>query len=778
MKTRLRAAQQRIDEWFEQRKIKPFAFQKQAWQAFLRGQHGLIHAPTGMGKTLAAFLGPVMQWMQEFPDGNLEVTPKPKRSRNHTLQVLWITPLRALSNDTAEHLQAALEELHVPWLVEKRTGDVSAATRSRQKQRFPEVLVITPESLSLLLTYPETREKLKSLRGVIVDEWHELLGSKRGIQTELALARIRQWSPTARIWGLSATIGNLKTALHTLVGPAEVSHAQLIDAKSEKKWSIESIIPENIERFPWAGHLGTRLAAPVAKLVLEAKTSLVFTNTRSQTEFWYRALLQAAPELAGQIAVHHGSIDRQVRSWIENQLRVGKLRCCVATSSLDLGVDFSTVDLVVQIGSPKGIARMLQRAGRSGHQPGMPSRIRMVPTNAWELVEFAALRVAVKTKAIESRPIVLQPLDVLSQHLITIALGGGFVADELLAEVRTTAAYAELTDDAWQWALDFAVRGGETLKAYDDFHRLELEAGRYVLKNPRLARLHRMSVGTIVSDASIKVRFLKGKTLGTVEESFISRMQIGDSFLFGGRLLKLERVHDNTAWVTRGQGTATAIPRWYGGRLPLSSELSLQIRKQLRDALEDKYLSVEMRSLQPIIALQREWSTLPRESELLIERTRTRFGHHLFIFPFAGRLAHEGLAALFALRISRIQPITIAMAMNDYGLVLVSKSELPVEQAIARGLFSTERLRDDIMASVNATELTKRQFREVARIAGLIFQGYPGQPKSGRHLQASSNLYFDVFQKYDPVIFCCGKQSVKSCNCSWKKNGYSIVCNS
>ncbi|MGV3486281.1 MAG: ligase-associated DNA damage response DEXH box helicase [Planctomycetaceae bacterium] len=752
MNAKQRAAFKTIQTWFHQHDRKPFAFQKQAWRAFLEGKHGLIHAPTGTGKTLAAFLGSVIQWLAE---GNVvAAAPATGRKRRtepqRTLQVLWITPLRALSQDTATHLQTVLEDLKIPWLVETRTGDTRSSERNRQRKRFPEVLITTPESLTAFLSHAETKERFAQLRLIVVDEWHELLGSKRGVQTELALARVRTWQPRARVWGLSATIGNLSVALEALVGPAASPDAELIDADRSKRLIIETLIPKNIERFPWAGHLGTRLAEPVAKIVLGAKSSLVFTNTRSQTEFWYRALLQVAPELAGQLAVHHGSIDQSLRRWIEDQLRSGKLRCCVATSSLDLGVDFTTVDHVIQIGSPKGIARLSQRGGRSGHQPGVASRITLVPTNALELLEFAALRDAVKANQMESRRPRGKPLDVLAQHLVTVALAGGFVESELLREVRSTAAYSDLTDEEWKWTIDFVVRGGDSLLAYEDFHRLEAIDGRYQVTNPKIARLHRLSIGTIVSDSAIAVKFTKGRSIGSVEESFISRIEPGDNFLFAGKLLELIRVHDNVAWVRRGKGASNTIPRWLGGRMPLSSELSRQIRIKLEEASQGRFKSPEMRSLRPLLELQQAWSALPHEGQLLIEQVRNRFGYHLFVYPFEGRLVHEGLATLLALRMSRIEPNTFSMAMNDYGFVLVSPKPAPLEAAIAKGLFEPQRLSEDILAGLNATEMCRRQFREIARIAGLVFQGYPGQPKSGRHLQASSNLFHDVFVQYDP----------------------------
>jgi ATP-dependent Lhr-like helicase len=734
-----------LANWFKEHGRRPFPFQKQTWEAYLDGKSGLIHSPTGTGKTLAVFLGPVLEWLAE--QNPKEVVAKPQAAKK--LRVLWITPLRALATDTEFNLATAVRQLEIPWTVEKRTGDTSSSVRQKQRDRYPEVLITTPESLSLMLCQTDLAERLSDLRCVVVDEWHELLGSKRGTQTELGLARVRKICPNVRVWGLSATLGNLDEALATLLG-CDDREGVLISSDLKKKYVIDSLIPAEIERFPWAGHLGTRLAPEVAKLVSASKSTLVFTNTRSQTEIWYQALLKELPELAGLMAVHHGSLDIEVRRWVENELRSGKLRCCVCTSSLDLGVDFSEVERVVQIGSPKGNARLLQRAGRSGHQPRVPSRITFVPTNALELMELAAVRDGLAEGKIESRRPLRKPLDVLAQHLVTISIGGGFRPEELLAEVRTTAAYRDLTDEEWQWVLEFARQGGSSLKAYPDFHRIQQHNDVYHVSNAQIARTHRLNIGTIVSDVSVVVKYLKGPRLGTVEESFISKIQPGETFMLGGKLLELVRIHDNTAWVRRAKGMSKAIPRWLGGRIPLSSELAHAMREKLAEAHHGKFSSLEMRALEPLLELQDSWSAIPTTSQLLVERFKDRDGHHLFLYPFAGRLAHEGLASLLALRMSRLAPITFSMAMNDYGLVLVSRDLAPFDEALERDLWNTEHVADDILVSLNASELSKRQFREIARVAGLIFQGYPGSRKSGRQIQASSNLFYDVFQEYDP----------------------------
>jgi len=739
---------QLVNRFFQSSQWKPFAFQRKCWAAYLAGHSGLVHSATGSGKTLAVWMGPILSWLKQNRDMRLWNAKKPPAAR-----LLWITPLRALAGDTEQALLGPIQSLGLPWRLESRTGDTKQSLKSKQLQQLPTALITTPESLSLMLTHERLLEQLAGLEGVVVDEWHELLGTKRGVQTELVLARLRRLNPQLRVWGLSATLGNLDQALDSLVGhPAAITRPPLlIHGAKRKRIRFESVLPPVIERFPWAGHIGTTLVPQVAQWVDSVRSSLIFANTRSQTEIWYQALLKHRPNWAGQIALHHGSLDSHVRTWVEQGLRSGTIKTVVCTSSLDLGVDFTAVDLVIQIGSPKGAARLLQRAGRSGHQPGAESRLVFVPTHSLELMELAAAQDAIAQGELESRPLLNKPLDVLIQHAATVALGGGFESSEFLSEIRTARCYESLSDQEWMWVLDFLVQGGETLAAYPEFHRVELTpTGRYVMSDDRLARSHRMNIGTILSDAAMIVKFLKGKNLGTVEESFLSRLKPGEKFLFSGRVVELVVIRDNVAYVRRATGTPDSVPRWMGGRMPLSSELSHALRRKLQEASEGVYQGPEMRSLRPLLELQKQCSALPRQDELLIERIKTRDGHHIFLYPFAGRLAHEGLAAVLSYRISQIQPITFALACNDYGIVLHSRQAASLDPAIEAGLFDSETLQRDILHCLNATEMSKRQFRQIARVAGLIQQGLPGARKPDKHLQASSNLFFEVFREYDP----------------------------
>jgi ATP-dependent Lhr-like helicase len=713
----------------------------------------LIHAATGTGKTYAAWMGPVLEWLRDYPAG--------KRGRGDTgkfraappLRVLWITPLRALAADTEAALRAPIEDLGLPWTVESRTGDTEPRIRARQSMRLPTALVTTPESLSLLLTWADAPTLFEHLELAVVDEWHELMASKRGVQTELALARLRRWRPELRTWGLSATLGNLDTARDTLLGLSprgEQRSGQIVRGLVPKGLEVDSLIPETMERFPWSGQIGLRLLSEVIAAIEEGRTSLVFTNTRATAELWFQALLSARPDWAGVIALHHGSLDRATREWVEDGIRDGRLRCVVCTSTLDLGVDFTPVDRVLQVGSPKAVGRLIQRAGRSGHQPGAVSRLTCVPTNALELVDVAAARDALGRNAIESRLPVERPLDLLAQHAVTIAVGGGFRPDELLAEVRTTRAYRDLTGGEWRWVTDFVTRGGSALSAYPEYNKVVERDGLLVARDRMVAMRHRMSIGTIVSEAAMKVRFVRGKTLGTVEENFIARLRPGDVFTFAGRRLRFVRVRDMTAWVRASNEPTSVVPHWTGARLALSPELAESVRIKLDEARRGLYLGPEMEAVRPILELQARWSCLPALDELLVERVRTREGYHLFFYPVEGRLVHEGLAALFAYRLAQLAPITFTLAANDYGFELLSAEPARLEESLEAGLVSPDHLLHDIPASLNAAELARRQFREIARVAGLIFQGYPGSHKTVKQVQASSGLLYDVFARYDP----------------------------
>lgn len=734
-----------IEEWFRDKGWEPFAYQQETWSAFLDGKNGLLNAPTGSGKTFALFMPALIEWINQNPDHYRE-------RGNNGLQLLWVTPLRALAKDIELAMQAVVDDLQIPWKVQRRTGDISSSLKQRQKKQMPEVLITTPESLHVLLAQKDYPARFKNLKSVVVDEWHELIGSKRGTQTELALSRFRGMLPELKVWGISATIGNLDEALDLLLGYSDDREdAALIRAKQNKEIRMNTIIPENMEKFPWSGHLGINLAEQVLPILEKEGSILIFTNTRAQSEIWFQKLLDIKPDFAGTIALHHGSIDGKIRNWVEESLHNGVIRTVVCTSSLDLGVDFSPVDKVIQIGSPKGVARFLQRAGRSGHSPGAVSNIWFVPTHALELIEAAALRDAVEDKLIEDRIPVLKPFDVLIQYLVTLAVSEGFRPDQIFDEVKHTFAYQALQPDEWNWILDFIRNGGRSLSRYDEFNKVEVdEDGLWKVFDRKIARRHRLSIGTISSDSMLSVRFLKGGRLGRVEEWFISQLNTGDTFWFAGRNLELVRIKDMTVYVRKSKGTSSKIPSYLGGRMSLSSNLSERLRKKIEQVVEGRVDSNELKALEPIFKIQKERSLLPGRSQFLIEKSWSKEGCHCFFFPFEGRYVHEGMSALLAHRISKLQPITFSIAMNDYGFELLSDQDIPVEEAIGKDLFSSENLVRDIMKSLNDAELARRRFRGISQVAGLVFPGYPGNYKKGKHLQMSSGLFFDVFMEYDP----------------------------
>nr|MBA3674327.1 ligase-associated DNA damage response DEXH box helicase [Chitinophagaceae bacterium] len=684
------------------------------------------------------------------------------RSKNG-LQLLWITPLRALAKDIGRAMEEVIGELGMSWKIGIRNGDTDMSERQKQKRQMPEVLIITPESLHLLLAQKNYPEVFKPLKIIAVDEWHELLGSKRGVQVELAISRLvalnklQATSCKLQVWGISATIGNLHQAKEVLLSPLSIKGV-IVTAQIKKNLEIESVFPDEIEKYPWAGHLGIKMVDKVIPIIEQSQTTLIFINTRGMSERWYQELLNASPDLAGVIALHHGSIEYDLRMWVEENLHTGKMKAVVCTASLDLGVDFRPVETVVQVGSPKGVARFLQRAGRSGHQPDATSKIYFLPTHSLELVEAAALKETTKQNLIEIRQPRLLCFDVLIQYLSTLAISDGFYPDEIFKEIKTTYCYREISGDEWKQIIHFITEGGVALQQYDDFKKIEIIDGLYKINNRRVAMRHRMHIGTIVSDPMMKVKFLSGGYIGVIEEWFISRLKAGDVFTLAGRNLEFAMIKDMTVLVRKSNSKKSMVPSWQGGRVPLSSNLGFMLRQKFEEAAETivinnqkrKEVDIELKVLKPLFELQDYLSHIPKKNELLIEQIETKDGYHLFVFPFEGRLVHEAMAAVLAYRISKITPITFSFAMNDYGFELLSDQPIPVDDANVYDLFSPQNLFDDIHKSMNSTEMARRKFRDIATIGGLIFQGYPGEQKKAKHLQASASLLFNVFAEYDP----------------------------
>ena len=735
-----------IYQWLEAKSFRPFLFQEETWTHISSNKSGLVNAPTGCGKTYSVFLGTLIRYINLHPDDYL-------KRKNTGLQLLWVTPLRALAKDIGRAMDEVLNELQLPWKVGIRNGDTSMTERARQKKQMPEILIITPESLHLLLAQKGYPALFRSLAVIAVDEWHELLGSKRGVQVELAISRLVHLheNPTQRpmVWGISATIGNLGEAGEVLLSPLQ-QPCITVTADLSKKIKVESIYPDEIEKYPWAGHLGIKLAHKLIPIIQASGTTLIFINTRGMSETWYQTLLDICPELAGVIALHHGSIDPELRNWIEDNLHTGKLKAVVCTASLDLGVDFRPVETVIQVGSPKGVARFLQRAGRSGHQPDAVSRIYFLPTHSLELTEAAALKSAIAENMIESRVPYTGCYDVLLQYLNTLAISEGFTHPALYQEIRTTYCYRDLTEEEWGQLLHFATQGGKAMQQYDDFKKVELDEGVYRMKSRKMAMRHRMHIGTIVSDAMLKVKFITGGYVGVIEEYFISRLSPGDVFTLAGRNIEFVLIKDMTVLVRKSSSKKSLIPSWNGGRMPLSANLGKKLRAELNRYRQGTSMETEeLKALHPLFELQATLSHVPAENELLIEQIETKDGYHLFVYPFEGRLVHEAMAAILAWRISRNQPITFSFAMNDYGFELLSDQPVPVDDTNVYELFSTEGLLMDIQRSINNTEMARRKFRDVAVIGGLIFQGMPGEKKKARHLQSSASLLFNVFSEYD-----------------------------
>lgn len=733
-----------VESWFHSKKWEPFDFQHDVWKAMATGKNGLLNAPTGSGKTYALWIPSIIKWVNDHPSDYTD-------RKDNGLRLIWITPLRALAKDIQQALQQSVDDMGIPWKIGRRTGDVSQSVKQKQARRMPEVLITTPESLHILMAQKGYARHFKNLERIVVDEWHELIGSKRGVQTELVLSRLKGLNPKLQVWGISATIGNLEEALHVLLGNQHTEESSvIIRAKIDKQIEVTSILPDEIENFPWYGHLGLNLISKIFPVIDASSSTLVFTNTRGQAELWFQKILEARPDLAGVIALHHGSLDRKVREWVEASLHEGSLKAVVCTSSLDLGVDFSPVESVIQIGSPKGVARFLQRAGRSGHQPGAISRIHFVPTHALELIEAAALKTAIQEEDMESRPPIIKPYDVLVQYLVTLAVSDGFDEEALFNELTATFCYQTLNRQEWQWMLQFITTGGPSLGRYDEYSKVIVEDGIYKVVDRRIARRHRMTIGTIASDSMLRVKYMTGGSLGAIEEWFISSLNIGDKFWFAGRMLELIQIKDMTAYVKRTSGTKARVPSWLGGRMSLSSNMSSILRKKMREAIEGTTDDIELETIKPILDIQNDWSILPNQNQFLIEKTYSREGCHVFFFPFEGRYVHEGMSALIAYRIAQIQPMTFSIAMNDYGFELLSDQDIPIEEALKQDLFSSENLLKDIWASMNDTELAKRRFREICQIAGLVFPGFPGEQRKSRHLQMSSGIFFDVFSEHEP----------------------------
>ncbi|WP_339665130.1 ligase-associated DNA damage response DEXH box helicase [Maribacter arcticus] len=734
------------ENWFQEQQWKPFKFQKDTWKAFLQGKNGLLNAPTGSGKTYALWFPIVLNYIKKNPDY--------KTKHKKGLKAIWITPLRALSQEIKQSAERVTSDLGTQMTVGIRSGDTTTKERVQQKKQMPDLLITTPESLQLLIATKGYDKIFKDCSAIVVDEWHEILGTKRGVQMELALSRIKTISSELRIWGISATIGNLEQARDVLLGPESkaLKNSVLIKANINKKITVKSIIPKKMETFPWRGHLGLHLLEDVIPIINNSKTTLLFTNTRSQCEIWFQKILEKHPEYAGEMAMHHGSINKETRVWVENAIRNEGLKAVVCTSSLDLGVDFAPVETVIQIGGPKGVARFLQRAGRSGHQPGKESIIHFLPTHSIELIEASALQKAVKQNTVEDRMPYLNSYDVLLQYLTTLAISNGFYPDEIYKEIKQTFCYQAISDDQWRWLLNFLVMGSQSLQSYDEYKKVEVESdGKFTVTNRGVAMRHRFQIGTIVGDVNLAVKYQKGGYIGSIEEFFISKLNKGDVFTFAGRNLEFIRIKEMTVQVKNSTKKTNKISSWMGSRLTLSAQMSELLRNELYSSSEPlENQSAEIRALAPLFVRQRRESIVPKPSEFLIETFKTRDGYHHLFYPFEGRFVHEAMGSLLGYRISLLSPITFSLAFNDYGFELLSDQLIDIQQVLDNDLFTIDFMLDDLQKSLNATEMARRRFRDVAIISGMVFTGYPKKGIKMKHLQSSSQLLFDVFRDYEP----------------------------
>lgn len=728
------------EKWLKEKNWQAHKFQQEAWDSYDQGDHRLIHLSTGFGKTYAAILRALDHLACESSS-----SPKTKQK---SIRILYLSPLRALGNDLKNNIEAPLKDMKSSLRVATRTGDTTQSQRARLKDRPPEILITTPESLNLMLTSESHRDSFAGLNLIVVDEWHELMASKRGVQVQLALQHLLTLAPHCRITGLSATLGNPQEAAKALVGPN--TSIKVITGPVKREFDVECLRPDAIDSFPWAGHLGLSMVEKVSSMMDPNSTTLYFTNTRSQAERWYSELKKILEEKGEDhlIGLHHSSIERDQRELIEQGLKEGTLPYVVCTSSLDLGVDFPKVERVFQIGSAKSISRFLQRAGRSQHRPGGIPTITFVPTHALELFEYMAVQRAMEKGRQEKIEAPVNSFDVLVQHLQTLALAEGLDPQESYNEVARTYTFNGLSRDDFQRALVFLVTGG-CLKSYDNYQKLKEFKGRFYLANKEMIRTHRLNMGTITSDPVITVQYVRGAKLGTVEENFVSKLKKGSIFNFAGKVLKYVMLKDLKLYVKKASANEVVTPVWQGGKLPLSDLLTHELRDLLEDLSHERYHHELLPLLEPILCAQNRYSLLPKSDELLVETCETREGHHTFIFPFAGRLVHEGLAALMSMRLSQIHKETFSFSVNEYGLEILGPSGLVLTESDLRQSLKCDKLIVDMEKSLGKSGLAKRQFKEIAQISGLVPQNQVGRRRTLKNLQSSTSLLFDVFERFE-----------------------------
>ena len=720
-----------VAAWFRSRGWAPHPHQVAMVEAAERRESALLIAPTGGGKTLAGFLPSLIELAERPRDG---------------LHTLYISPLKALAVDIQRNLEQPIAEMRLPIRAETRTGDTPEAKRKRQRTHPPHMLMTTPESLALLLSYTDADRLFRNLRCVIIDELHALTGTKRGDLLALGLARLSRLAPAARRVGLSATVAEPERLLawlsrHGRHDGTENDDVRLVLGRSGAQAEVEILTSQ--ERVPWAGHMAMHAMKEIYERIRRQRTTLLFVNTRAQAELVFQALWRVNDDNL-PIALHHGSLAVEQRRKVEGAMARGELRAVVATSSLDLGIDWAAVDLVVQIGAPKGSSRLVQRIGRANHRLDEPSRALLVPANRFEVLECRAALEAVHDHTLDGEAPRPGGLDVLAQHLLGMACAAPFLPDELYEEVVSAAPYAAMTRDEFDDVLDFVATGGYALGAYERFQRLKpREDGRMAAAGPAVARQYRMNVGTITQEALLRVRLNRGPVLGEVEEYFIQGLTPGDTFLFAGQLLKFLGVREMEAQVAKGGTGDPKVPAYAGGRLPLTTHLAERVRAMLADPRRWDGLPEDVREW---LRLQRYRSVLPDRDGLLVETFPKAGKRFLVAYAFEGRNAHQTLGMLLTRRMERFGLGPLGFVATDYVLAVWSLRS-PTDMD---ALFDQDMLGDDLEAWMDESSMLRRTFRNVALIAGVIDRRHPGQEKTGRQVTFSSDLIYDVLRKHDP----------------------------
>ncbi|WP_267347875.1 ligase-associated DNA damage response DEXH box helicase [Sphingomonas sp. GM_Shp_2] len=711
--------------WFENRGWRPRAHQLAMLEQAQAGRHALLVATTGAGKTLAGFLPTLVDLIDAPAQG---------------LHTLYVSPLKALAVDIQRNLLGPIEEMGVDIRVETRTGDTPSDRKARQRTKPPHILLTTPESLSLLLSYPDSVTLFAGLKTIVVDEVHAFATGKRGDLLALALARLQRLAPDLRRVALSATVADPDGYRAWLAPDGDIDAVSLVQGEAGAPPDISILLPQ--DRVPWAGHSGRYAAAQVMREIEAHRTAIIFCNTRSLAELIFQDLWKANDK-GLPIGVHHGSLALEARRKVESAMAAGKLRALVATSSLDLGVDWGDVDCVIQMGAPKGSSRLLQRIGRANHRLDESSEAILVPGNRFEYLEARAALDAVEAGELD--PDLFRPgaLDVLAQHVMACACAAPFDQAALLDEIRSALPYSALTDDLFDRVLGFIRDGGYSLRAYDRFKRLTQQAdGLWRVSHPQFIAQHRLNAGIIVEATMLKVRFRNGRNLGKVEEGFAATLAPGDTFFFAGLSLEVETI-DTEDLIVRATSRPARIPSYGGSRMPLSTSLAARVRDFL--ALPDEWHRFP-EDVRDWLAIQSRRSMMPAPGQLLVETFPREGRHYMVAYSFEGWNAHQSLGMLITRRMEAQGLKPLGFVANDYALACYGLEKI-IDPA---SLFSSDILEHEFVDWVQQSHLLKRAFREVAVIGGLVERQHPGRRKSGRQVTFSTDLIYDVLRKYEP----------------------------